>query len=286
MQVSTLAIHPVKGGRARHPDAADLEPMGLRDDRRWMLVDETGRFLTQREHPPLALLDAEPDEDGLHLSYPAIDGREGGERFVPVPEGETRLPVTVWGDTVDAAAADAPTQAALARWLGRPVRLVHFDGRARRTVSRDWTAEDRPVGFADGFPLLIATTASLRELNRRIVAAGGEAVPMSRFRPNIVVDGAEPFAEDGWATIGVGDVVLDLVKPCARCAVTTVDQDEGRRSGKEPLATLGRFRRSGDPRAPGVLFGWNAVARGTGILRVGDPVRVMERREGGWPLAV
>ncbi len=139
---------------------------------------------------------------------------------------------------MDAALADAAANAALSRWLGIPVRLVHFDGKARRTVSRDWTAEDAPVGFADGFPLLVATTASLRDLNRRIVTLGGEAVPMSRFRPNIVVDGAEPFAEDGWATIAVGDVVLDLVKPCARCAVTTVDQDEGRRRGKEPLATL------------------------------------------------
>ncbi|WP_294642844.1 MOSC N-terminal beta barrel domain-containing protein [uncultured Aureimonas sp.] len=286
MQVSTLAIHPVKGGRARHPASVRLEPMGLRGDRRWMLVDATGRFLSQREHPPLALLDAEPDEDGLHLSFPGIGGSDGGERFVAAPDGEERVTVTVWSDTVDAAAAGADADAALSRWLGLPVRLVHFDARSQRTVSRDWTAEDHPVGFADGFPLLVATTASLRDLNRRIVAAGGEAVPMSRFRPNVVIDGTEPFAEDGWAQIAVGDVVLDLVKPCARCAVTTVDQDEGRRTGKEPLSTLGRFRRSGVQRAPGVLFGWNAVAQGAGTLRVGDPVRILETREGGWPLAL
>ena len=286
MQVSTLSIHPVKGGRARHPAAATLEPMGLAGDRRWMLVDEAGRFVSQREHPPLALLDAEPDADGLHLSFPGVGGVDGGERFVPVLEGDERLAVSVWSDTVDAALADAATNAALSRWLGLPLRLVHFDDRSRRTVSCDWTAGDAPVGFADGFPLLVATTASLRELNRRIVTTGGEAVPMSRFRPNLVVDGAEPFAEDGWAAISVGDVVLDLVKPCARCAVTTVDQDEGRRMGKEPLATLGRFRRSGEPKAPGVLFGWNAVPRAPGHLRVGDPVRVVETREGGWPLAV
>ncbi|WP_061937979.1 MOSC domain-containing protein [Aureimonas sp. AU22] len=286
MQVSTLAIHPVKGGRARHPDAAVLEPMGFADDRRWMLVDETGRFLSQREYPPLALLDAEPDEDGLHLSFPGIGGSDGGERFVALPDGDERLSVTVWSDTVDAASAGEDTDAALSRWLGRAVRLVHFDDRARRSVSRDWTSEDAPVGFADGFPLLVATTASLRDLNRRIVSAGGEAVPMSRFRPNIVVDGAAPLAEDEWATIAVGDVVLDLVKPCARCAVTTVDQDEGRRAGKEPLATLARFRRSGEPRAPGALFGWNAVPREGGRIRVGDPVRVIEAREGGWPLAL
>ncbi|WP_182084075.1 MOSC N-terminal beta barrel domain-containing protein [Aureimonas sp. ME7] len=281
MQVSTLAIYPVKGGRGRFPETSHVEPMGLSGDRRWMVVDETGRFLSQREYPPLALLDAEPDEDGLHLSFP---GESGGERFVPFPDGEDRLAVSIWRDAVEAAGVALADDAALSRWLGRPARLVYFDDAARRTVSRDWTDGGDPVGFADGFPILVATTGALRDLNRRIVTAGGEAVPMSRFRPNIVVDTPEPFPEDGWGRIAIGDVVLDLIKPCARCAVTTVDQDEGRRAGKEPLATLAKFRRSAEARAPGALFGWNAVPRGVGTIRVGDPVRVLEAREGGWPL--
>lgn len=281
MRVATLSIYPVKGARGVIREQCDLDLAGLRADRCWMLVDASGRFLSQREFPPLALLDAQPDEDGLHLSFPG-----GGERFVARPDGSERLPVAIWSDRVEAALAADADNAALSRWLDRPVRLVFFDDAARRTVSRDWLDHDAPVAFADGFPLLIATTQSLRELNRRIVTGGGEAVPMSRFRPNLVVEGADAFAEDGWARIAVGEVVLDLVKPCVRCAVTTVDQDIGRRAGKEPLATLAKFRRSAEPRVPGVLFGWDAVPRGPGLLRVGDAVRVLERREAGWPLAV
>ncbi|WP_152047045.1 MOSC domain-containing protein [Aureimonas psammosilenae] len=281
MRISSLGIYPIKGARGLFPDESASTPAGLEGDRRWMLVDETGRFVSQREFPPLALLDVLPDEDGLHLSFP-----DAGERFVPTPDGEERLSVTVWSDEVNAAHAGADHSAAITAWLGRSVRLVFFDDASRRLVSRDWTDRDVPVGFADGFPLLVATTASLRELSRRIVSAGGEAVPMNRFRPNLVIDGAEPFAEDGWAAIEAGGVVFDLVKPCARCAVTTVDQDQGKRDGKEPLATLGKTRRSGDSQAPGALFGWNAVPRGIGILKVGDEVRVVERRENSWPIAV
>ena len=174
---------------------------------------------------------------------------------------------------------------ALSRWLGRPVRLVYFDAGARRTVSRDWLDRDAPVGFADGFPVLVASEDSARALNGTIVAAGGDAVPMSRFRPNIVLSGTGAFAEDGWETIAVGGILFDLVKPCARCVVTTVDQGSGLPDGPEPITSLTRTRLSADRRAPGALFGWNAVPRGPGSLRVGDPVEIVARREGGWPLS-
>ncbi|WP_062014820.1 MOSC domain-containing protein [Aureimonas sp. AU4] len=278
-RVASLHIHPVKGARGIALDRTTLDLEGLAGDRRWMLVDEAGRFVSQREMPELALLDAQPDPDGLHLSLP-----EGGERFVATPDGGARLTVRVWGDEVEAAAASPEDDAAVSRWFGRSLRLVHFDAGSRRLVSRDWLERDAPVGFADGFPLLIATQESLRGLNREIVAAGGEAVPMSRFRPNLVLSGAEPFADDGWATIRVGDVLFDLVKPCARCIVTTTDQDTGARDGPEPLATLARLRRSADGRAPGALFGWNAVPRSGGRLAVGDAVEVVTERPGGWPL--
>lgn len=279
--LASLLVYPVKGARGIALDRAVLDLEGLAGDRRWMLVDENRRFVTQREMPNLALLDVQPDPDGLHLSLP-----DGGERFVATPDGERRLAVRVWSDEVEAAAVSPEDDAALSRWFGRPLHLVHFDAASRRTVSRDWLDRDAPVGFADGFPLLVATEASLRGLNREIVGAGGEAVPMNRFRPNLVLSEADAFADDGWATIRVGGVLLDLVKPCARCVVTTTDQDSGQRDGPEPLATLARLRRSADARAPGALFGWNAVPRSGGTLTIGDAVEIVAERPGGWPLRV
>ena len=276
MQLGSIHIHPVKGGRALDLDHAEVERAGLARDRRWMVVDAGGRFVTQRELPKLALLHAEPDPDGLHLGF-----EEAGERFVPTPDGAERLAVRVWDDRVEAALADEATNRALSDWLGVPVRLVYQDAAAGREVSPDWAEAGRPVSFADGFPLLVANRQSLRALNAAIVAGGGEAVPMSRFRPNVVIDGAEPWAEDGWATIRIGAVVLDLVKPCARCTVTTVDQQTGETAGSQPLDALRRIRFSADRRVPGVLFGWNAVPRGTGRIDVGDVVRVEAERPAG-----
>ncbi len=282
MRIGALRLYPVKGARGLDLDACEIDSAGPVGDRRWMIVDEAGCFVSQREFPPLALLDVRPDADGLHLSLP---GENGGERFVATPDGGARLAVRIWRDDVEAALASDADNAALSRWFGRSLRLVRFDAASRRAVSRDWVEREVPVAFADGFPLLVATSASLRELNRRLVLAGAEPVPMNRFRPNLVVDGAEPFAEDGWAAIEAGGIVFDLVKPCARCVVTTIDQDTGHREGKEPLATLARTRRSADARAPGALFGWNAVPRTPGRLRLGDEVRIVERREAGWPIA-
>lgn len=280
LEVSALHIYPIKGARGVALSHAALDLEGLANDRRWMLVDENGRFVSQREMPRLALLDAQLDPDGLHLSLP-----DGGERFVARPDGAERLAVRIWSDEVEAAPVAPADDAALSRWFGRPLRLVYFDDRSRRTVSRDWLDRDAPVGFADGFPILVATEEALRALNRGIIGAGGDVVPMSRFRPNVVIRGAEGFSDDAWAAIRIGEgAVLDLVKPCARCVVTTTDQDTGTREGPEPLATLARIRRSADERAPGALFGWNAVPRAGGTLRVGDAVAVLEARPGGWPL--
>ncbi len=288
MKLGAIHIYPVKGGRGLSPQAARLEPQGLAGDRRWMVVDEAGEFVTQREMPALALLDVQPDADGLHLSMHGHEGDpDGGERFVPTPDGSARGRVFVWESEVDAALADEATNAALSRWFGRPLRLAYMDVTDARGVNRDWSPAGGTVSFADGFPLLVATTDSLRALNRTIVAAGGEAVPMSRFRPNLVVDDAEggAWAEDNWAAIRVGDAVFDLVKPCARCTVTTVDQNRGVFDGPQPIEALRQTRFSGDRRVPGVLFGWNAVPREAGAtLSVGDAVEVLAPREAGWPL--
>jgi len=267
MRLSEIRVFPVKSCRGRSLPAAEMTARGLAGDRRWMIVDLGGRFLTQRELPALARLAVEPTANGLLLAWQgeAVAVEYSGE-------GEARAAVSVWNDTLllpEAASAGA----ALSRWFGRPLRLVHQPGDVSRPVG-DWGEPQDQVSLADEFPLLIASTASLEELRR----AAGVDLEMERFRPNLVIDGTPPWAEDGWATLRVGDVELDLLKPCARCTVTTVDPARGEVSGEEPLATLRRIRMSGDGRQPGVLFGWNAVPRSLGVVRVGDPVAVLRTR--------
>lgn len=278
MRVASLHIHPVKGMRAVDLPAARIGARGLDGDRCWLATDEEGAFLTQRTCPPLATINAEPVEGGLRLSV------EGSSFTVAPPSGPRRT-VTVWSDTVEAADAGDEAAGWLSEALGRPARLYYMDDEAERTTSGRWGPQ-RPVSFADAYPILVTTTGSLEALNEEIAAGGGEAVPMKRFRPNIVIDGADPWAEDFWKTIRIGGVELDLVKPCDRCVVTTLDQATGEKKGREPLKTLHKIRRSAHPDLPGVvLFGWNAAPRGTGGVKAGDAVEIVEARPEGWPLA-
>jgi uncharacterized protein YcbX len=168
--------------------------------------------------------------------------------------------------------------------VGEPARLVHFDARSERMKRGIWTAAPLPIGFADAYPILIATTGSLTALNAEIARHGGTSVPMRRFRPNIVVECNDPWAEDFWKVVRMGGEAFDLVKPDDRCIVTTTDQESGARMGKEPLASLARIRRSADPRINGVLFGWYAVPRAPTGLAVGDELEVLERRPEGFAL--
>jgi uncharacterized protein YcbX len=278
MRIAAVNVYPVKALGGVSLDAAAVESRGLAGDRRAMIVDAAGRFVTQRALPALAAIRVAPEDDGFTLTGPS------GSVRVATPQHGRRRTVTVWGDRVDAVAGEAAVDAVLWRWLGEPVSLVHMDDVSRRPVDPQWQEQDAEVSFADGFPLLVAGTASLAQLNRRMADRGAAPVPMDRFRPNIVVETDEPFLEDRWARIAVGDVVLDLVKPCTRCVVTTTDQKTGRvATDNEPLATLATFRRSRDPRTPGVMFGWNAVPRATGRLAVGDTVSVVETRA-PWPV--
>ncbi|MGD9799180.1 MAG: MOSC domain-containing protein [Parvularculaceae bacterium] len=160
--------------------------------------------------------------------------------------------------------------------LGEEVELVHMDERALREKASVWTPSPVPVSFADAFPILVTTTGSLAALNEDIEKHGGDPVPMARFRPNIVIDCDEPWAEDHWSQLKIGDVILDLVKPSDRCIVTTTDQKTGERMGKEPLASLARIHRSTDPRINGVIFGENAAPRTLGEISVGDNVSAVD----------
>ncbi len=274
MYVESLHVYPVKSFAAVDVAEMIVEPAGPAGDRRMMLVDPTGKFISQREEPRLARLKATLGDGGVTIAAADL------ERVVAAP-GAERVAVTVWGAEVDAVGVAGAVDARLSDWLGRPVRLVAMDAVSQRSANPDWSP-DASVGFADGFPVLVATTASLDALNERIVARGGAAVPMARFRPNVVVGGAEAWAEDEIATLQVGEVVFDLVKPCQRCIMTTTDQERGEVVGDEPLRTLATFRRSRDRRTAGVLFGWNAVPRAPGRIALGDPVTVLERRA-AWP---
>jgi len=252
-------------------DRATVEARGLVGDRRWLVVDADGKFLTQRSHPKLAKIDAALTAGGLSLS---VEGEGAVE--VAIPDGAARRKVVVWSSEVDAAVADASANAFLSDMVGERASLVYMDDMAMRMKESVWTPSPEPVSFADAFPVLVTTTGSLNALNEDIVAHGGEPVPMARFRPNVVIESDEHWGEDNWDRLRIGDVVFDLVKPSDRCVVTTTDQQSGKRMGKEPLASLARIHRSTDPRINGVIFGENAVPRAYGEIAVGDTVEVLD----------
>ena len=180
--------------------------------------------------------------------------------------------VRVWSSVVDAVPASAEADRFLSEYLGTPCRLVYMPESTRRTSNPDYAGDaNRLVGFADGEAFLIANLASLDDLNARLAAKGHPPLPMNRFRPNIVVTGAAPYAEDGWGELRLGDAVVRAAKPCGRCQVTTTDQATGEVRGPEPLATLSTFRESGEF---GVMFGMNLVTVREGSIRVGDTVEL------------
>lgn len=281
MQVSELNIYPLKSARGIALPAARVEACGLSGDRRMMLVDPSGHFITQRELPDLARLIALPQATHLYLSL-----AEGPEMMVAPPHPERRMDVTIWKSIVSAAVAEDSVNRRLSDWFGREIKLVFFDGDASRTASADWAGPASPVTFTDGYQVLVTTTASLAALNADMAAHGEEPVGMERFRPNIVIENDEPWAEDRWAAIEIGGIRFDLVKPCARCIMTTQDQESGSRERANPMPAMGRIRMSADRRVPGPLFGWNAVPRGEGRLAAGDAVRVVEDRPEGWAFKI
>ena len=269
MKIQSLHIYPVKSTRGLDIRYAEVKTRGLRGDRRWMIVDEHGNFITQRDKSKLAQIKIKLAGDGLKLTIP-----NQAPIIVALPDGNERMQTKVWKSKVDAAKSNSEADEALSTFLNKSVALVHMDAEAERFSSENYAGPETPVSFADGYPVLITNTASLNALNKHIIAAGNDAVPMKRFRPNIVIEGEEAWTEDKWKQIKIGDVVLDLVKPCTRCVTTTIDQVSGIKQGKEPLRTLRARRLSKDPDINGVLFGWNAVPRSLGRIGVGDKVSI------------
>ena len=261
LTVTGLYRYPLKSCRGQSLTDGQLTRYGLEWHRQWMIVDDKGRFLSQRRLPAMALIDAEPVSEGLILQAPDRAPLTVGTK----PDSIRK--VRVWGD--EPLADDLGDQAAdwLSEYLGIACRLVTRGSAFTRPVDPDYDRWDSEVQFADGFPLLLISQASLDDLNSRLP----EPVPMNRFRPNLVVSGCEPYAEDQWQQIEIGGITFEVVKPCSRCTIPQVDQATGER-GDEPTRTLATYRRRTDKK---IYFGQNLIHRGVGQISLNDPVIVV-----------
>jgi MOSC domain-containing protein len=263
--ISSLHVYPVKGLKGIDLARSRCTDRGLEHDRRWMVVDGAGEFLTQRSHPRMATVWTDLSDSALTLSAPDMP-----ELAIPLePPPGPAMRVRVWNSLCDALPASADADRWLSGYLGFDCRLVFMPDGSVRHSNPAYAGEGKRVGFADGYAYLVIGEASLADLNSRLAARGHAALPMNRFRPNLVISGAEPYAEDGWEDIRVGDAVLRAAKPCGRCEVTTTDQSTGELRGPEPLATLAGYRDSAEF---GVMFGMNYVTLAPGAVRVGDRV--------------
>ena len=259
--VEELWVYPLKSGRGIPVDRMDLDSYGPSMDRRWILLDGDGRFMSQRTHPRMALLSVAFENGGITVTEP-----DGGACFLPVRDEGVRFRVSVWDLPGEAIELDGDPASWMSEWFGEPVRVgfMPMDG---KRVTGPGFLPGRPISFADGYPFLLISTASLDELSRR----AGRPVEMGRFRPNIVVSGCGAHEEDLWRRVKVGEIPMTGVKPCPRCVATTVDPATGVR-GPEPLATLRRYRMTPD----GIYFGQNLAHEATGSLERGDRVQVLE----------
>jgi len=260
--VTAISLYPLKGAGAVGVDRAEVTSRGLRGDRCWMVVDSDGRFLSQRSHPALAVVGSALLPDGLVLAAP-----DRAPVTCRVPDPSDRCQVEIWRDTVEAAAGPAEASAWLSDLLGLPCRLVYQDRPDSRSITSSRGRPGETVSFADGFPVLLCSESSLADLNGRL----SQPVSMDRFRPNLVVTGSDPFAEDRWRRLVIGSVTFRNAGPCPRCSVTTVDQTTGQKE-TEPLRTLATYRQE----TGGVMFGVNLVPEITGMVAEGDPVRILE----------
>jgi len=260
--MSGIYIYPIKSLGGISLQSSIVEERGLKYDRRWMLVDENNKFLTQRTHPQMALLQVEISDDRLII-------KQKQNRISPLkiplnPNLNREVTVEVWKDTVPALLYYDDVN----NWFSEAIRfkckLVYMPDSTKRKVDEQYAA-NKIVSFADGYPLMMIGEESLNDLNSKLT----HPVPMNRFRPSIVFSGGEPFEEDNWKSFKVGVLQFRVVKPCSRCVIPTVDPETGEK-GKEPLKTLSTYREKEGK----VFFGMNVVADSTGIIKTGYPLTV------------
>jgi uncharacterized protein YcbX len=263
MIISRLYIHPIKSLAGIRVDAFSLTDRGPAHDRRWMLVGADGEFMTQRRHPRMVLLHTAL-EDGALVVCEQGDPHDS-LRIPAVPEAGESLQVRIWDDVCTALHPFMNASAWFSRKLDMDVRLVYMPDSSHRAVDADYAPGGAITSFSDGYPLLLIGEASLDDLNVRLSVP----VSMERFRPNIVIAGAEAYAEDGLVDFSIGDIRFSGVKRCARCVLTTIDPATAM-GGKEPLRTLSGYRTV----EGNVMFGMNLLHVGTGTVRVGDRLMI------------
>lgn len=260
MQLSALYRYPVKSCRAESLSSAQVDALGLPFDRQWMIIDQDARMITGRDEGQLVQLHVEVAPDALVLNAP-------GQPVLRIARDvfTQRIDTEVWRTQFQAWAGSVEADVWLTNWLGHPARLLHIGTETQRRIKR---RPELPVAFADSYPILLASEDSLAQLSGWV----GRPLEMTRFRPNIVVQGFAPFAEDGWKRLAIGDAIFTVEKPCVRCVFTTLDPLTGERSSdQEPLRSLAKHRNSPD----GVLFGMNLIVERPGRLAVGMPVEVL-----------
>lgn len=272
MFLSEINIYPIKSLAGISLNKAKVERRGLEFDRRWLLVNEKNKFLTQREFPKMALLKVEITDNNLLVS---LD--ESNKINITLnPQTNLSARVKIWQSTCLAKVYDDVTNRWFSDVLGANCKLVLMPEETKRKVNYFYAVHsDDHVSFADGYPFLLIGENSLADLNSRLE----NELPMNRFRPNFVVKGSDAFAEDGWKQIKIGESVFHIVKPCARCVITTIDQATGEKNGSEPLKTLASYRIPKRSIKKKILFGQNLIAESEeSVLQVGDKIEVLKTK--------
>ncbi|TCD28927.1 MOSC domain-containing protein [Pedobacter psychrodurus] len=263
--LSEINIYPIKSLGGIRLEKAQLEEKGLQYDRRWMLVDEEGIFITQRKHFELALLQVNISDGKLTVSHKTSP--EQSISFSLDEDTGEQISVVIWNDTATALEVNKSVNDWFSDFLKFKVKLVKMPLTEKRLVDRDYALNEEVVSFADGYPCLIIGQSSLDGLNEKLT----EPIFMDRFRPNFVFTGGEPHVEDNFQNFQIGEVLFSAVKPCARCVLITIDQQTGEK-GQEPLRTLAGYRTVGKK----IMFGQNLLHQHTGIISVGDELRVID----------
>lgn len=270
LRLSEIWIYPVKSLGGIALQYSKVTDRGLEHDRRWLLVDENDCFITQREHPKLALFQPEIAGDFLKISHKTMPDSIAVSLYPSFQETETRIKVTVWEDVVAAYEVSPEASQWFSKILGFTVRLVYMPEESLRKVAADYSVTPNDVtSFSDGFPFLIIGQSSLDDLNSRMA----HPLSISRFRPNFVFSGGEAYEEESWKEFAIGTLLFYGVKPCSRCIITMIDPESGVISGKEPLFTLSKYKQVDKK----VIFGQNVIAIQQGSLQVGDEIAVLKK---------
>ena len=263
LTLSEINIYPIKSLGGITLQSSEIEERGLKHDRRWILVDESNKFFTQRNFPEMALIKVAVDQDGLKLQHKT---KTVEQLFVPFEFEHSKTgKVVIWNDTVTGEFYNTQIDSWFSEIIGIKCHLVKMPNSTKRVIDRKY-AKNKAVSFADRFPFLIIGQASLDDLNSRIEVP----LPMNRFRTNFVFTGGKSFEEDNWKNFKIGDVVFQAVKPCARCVITTTDQETSDRA-HEPLLTLAKYRKIDNK----VMFGMNLVCESTGQITVGSKIKLL-----------